>query len=764
MLQIVKQPYEVSWSRNPILFRFRVNPWTDNESQVNTMISVTLFAESEHYRNDFTAIKQVALRPDANGFAEIDFKVLLDAQLSFFLPKPGTLDPQQCASQGARYYIRYSLVNDYEQSQAPLESDILHVLKGGLANEHWHPSDFFERKILYDQVFLRYSYDGEKIGLDEPLWLYFIYPMDSSGVPTHINYNIDCDGGPGIGSNAFTTLETKKWQIYCVNAGLSESGYLPLLPAGSIPRQLRVYIDNDGNQITQSLAFKIDHRHYYETRTLHYFNSLGGLDTQVMRGTLEINGNYDKQLITLLDANAYASGRVLKPAERQNDPRERAGLKGDTGYIEIERMERLRDLMNSDVAYENMGTKLKPVTIPAANMKLYTNRDRLYSLALDWQDAFTDSNFTPDEYMPAPSCPAVEFLDISQETPGKPRVTFHLPDGYDLVEIAFFDSANGGVPPPVGLYPYLYMRVQGNRGSVDLDLPLTWQFHINNSPFQYQIWAWARVICDPNSTPISAGQWSGPVNIMTQRFITPYGNNDFATTYKGGGVRALTFANGSNSVLTNDAMRNNGTSLFAFLTIGTGTTTAFTTTGSAGGTFAINFVTGEINYTPPTSTFSGVDICGVAVGESIPGGFSSPAAYTKIYVTVAADDISTPLYAGKPYVKLVRKTLSTMPEANGHGFNLVAQISAEYYRDPLGTIPYDITGLSLSLHLTIEQSPILITIPDQIFIVNSGTSTVLNNQNAPITPPNYPGSWYLHTPSDVDWTITLLQGSNYYVL
>lgn len=78
-LSLINSPYEVCFSRNPVVYRFKVTPYGSEEIALNTQVAVSLYIESLHYSNLFTEVKRVALVPDAQGFCSIDWSNLIDA-------------------------------------------------------------------------------------------------------------------------------------------------------------------------------------------------------------------------------------------------------------------------------------------------------------------------------------------------------------------------------------------------------------------------------------------------------------------------------------------------------------------------------------------------------------------------------------------------------------------------------------------------------------------------------------------------------------
>ncbi len=712
VLSIVKQPYEICFSRNPLVYRFKVTPFGDDEINANTRISVSLYMESEHFLGDFREIKQCALRPDMQGFAEIDFCRMVDSYLDFYVPKlgNGATKLQEAKGQMLQFYVRYALIDDYVQLRPPVNSDIRHALKGGLPKEQLPSSEFFATKVAVNHSFLDFPYAGETVSADEPRWIYFLIPFDlETGSVTTVVFKTHYESNILTYTQNVSIPLCKKWTLFCLPVGVTQQNLTALAPAGPILKSVSLKIDYISPAFVQSdmyaerELYRLDYKNYYDTVTLHYHNSAGGFDTQVIRGEIVQGGNYDKENITLLDSSLYAAQGVLKPSDRYNSSRERATARGNTGWAPVERMERLRDLLKSDIAYENLGAKLKPVQIDAKDSNIWSNREKLYSMNLNWQDAYQDQNFAPKGYLPPnTSCPEMEFMELSQQVGLKVHVAWQLPEGYETVSFHIQDTAL--------VYPAIQYILQGNSGEADLEPDLN-AFPPAPSGTAVDFIVTARVVCELPSNYGPPMSLTGPFS----RYAPPIARNDYGTTYKGSGARVVTFNGGT--ILSNDTARTNPGGPLSAMLLGS--------VGSGGGTFSLNPTTFALTYTPVNANYTGVDVIAYLVSEVIsplPLIFSAPNVAT-IYVKVEGA-VTTGSYTGKPYVKLVVEPGPPIPIL---GFTYMAcKLRLYYYTDPLGTQPMNMTGLGVNI--SIQKSSNLSTYPN-INVTATGTTQVIGNQD-----------------------------------
>lgn len=727
---------------------------------MNTVISATLFCEDGHYTGKYEPIKQATLRPDADGFAYWDVSTLLDAQLSFFVPRLGDTGLQACTTQGARYYVRYSLVNDYEQIQQPANTDTLNVIKGGLAYESLYTREFFQDKIITGKEPLRFDYPGEAAHPDEPLYVYFLDPIGNAGSQTidaYISIRVQAGGFlPSLSRSTASGVASGKWQIWCIAIGYTQQNLASLLTAGQVADRLGLEVFRNGDgYLTKLVLINLDYRNYYKPRTLHYHNSLGGLDTQVVRGQIDIAGNFDKQTVTLLDTEAFASGRVLKAVAHNEDARETSSLKGETGWIPEQRADRLRDLLRSNAAWELVAGRLRPVSLMAKSTRIFANNDKLITIGLDWQGTYADNNYTPDTYMaPGTFCPGVDFLQVTQEKKRMPHVAWRIPEGYDMVELRW--AATNAVPASTTSNT---LFVFGSKGETDIDTTATWSLPTNTSTAT--TYFFARVVCDQATSSFGAWKTVGPFTLNT--FPPPVAHSDFFSTYKGGTTRTV------GRPTAND--KGHGYGPLVLTTVAANGSFTYNNIGSAGGTFTISGGgTQTIDYLPPSSTFTGVDSIWLRVEERVsqiftpaPVNVYSPPAWSRCYVKVEGGTAQVISLTGLPYIKITGYDPQfVVNSALYRGYT--QKLKVEFFQDPLGQMPMDMTGknLSFSINASYTRNGVTTPIfPSTSYVINSGNSMILDPTAAATILKGPDGNfWAQNTSTPLGWTVNN-QGGDY---
>lgn len=681
-LSLINSPYEVCFSRNPVVYRFKVTPYGSEEIALNTQVAVSLYIESLHYSNLFTEVKRVALVPDAQGFCSIDWSNLIDANLDYEPPAPNNINITLLTKQAKRFYIRYALINNYEQAADAVQSAVFTAFKGGLAIEEYHASNFFTGNIKTSKQFLRFTGDRrETVHISEPLWfhyaLHLIFP-NSFSATTKVTATATWNNNTTTVKELTLTTNMGNWRLLMAPVGVQQLGLDTNPPAGAtFIKYVDVKAERDGiTLLSGTYRYYVHYENYYNTRTLHYFNSLGGFDTIVLRGNNEHGGEYEKQQFTRLDTSGFSTQGVIRAQEFNNASFERETIKGNTGWIPKWKAEALRDLLNANLAWENKGTRLKPVVINTASSTLYTNKDNLFNIGIDYKDAFREKNFTPAGIVAgAAGCPDIEFLEVTQGSrPYYYKLSWKLPDGYDRLE--FWEYFSYYAAPPAG-YSATAIILEGNAGTMELET--RFGFMLNSSPYSGTLYYFARVICDAQAIPMVGGAWR-VTSAVLYKYPPPIPVNDFGATYKGSGHRQIYFS--PNRPVDNDISR---------LANGIKRSVLFGGTGSAGGNFYFD-ATYNLFYAPPNADFSGTDSITYYVSEEVSPGLWTDGAPGRIYVTVDNSN-GTFLTTGAVYMKLQLRNINY--GNSGGAWIKYANVHAQFFKDPSATQVYDITGMSI---------------------------------------------------------------------
>lgn len=523
---LLKQPYQICFSGNPVQFIWQVVPYDSNEKSSDINLTVRVYVENIFNSTSFDQVYVQKLYPDDKGQVKLDVSSIIDPHLEFYTPRPDLAKPIEATAQRKRFKVAYFL-QEADQGVVPWsgagsppigqlyppgfsDGAIFSAVKGGMAYETWHYNEFFTKVILEDKKPLLFSANGEKIDKGALRFIYWIYPLNDAAAQT-ITYKVYFSDGTSATLNNDTIISSGQWSVACAPAGFSQCGLDALVPEGKSSVKYSITIATADDTIVAEYFFDIDHRNFYEPYYILYRNSVGGLETMRITGQADIAAEYlQQQAQRTLPPNWYNPNLVAQIMDDTTE--ETLSFTGDTGFLSKEGEMKLRDLLLSkqkwmissplaiwrgvvsEVDWDDVASSLRllPIALSAKNIKFFSNKESLVSATIQWQLAFVNSFFTPGNVMPlSRTCPAVEKLSVFQKTKNTLQIIWSLQLPYEQVEVQIIIGAT--------TYTYTY---QGNTGMIvqSFENPAT------TGPVDITIKG--RTICNADSDPVDYGVFS----------------------------------------------------------------------------------------------------------------------------------------------------------------------------------------------------------------------------------------------------------------
>lgn len=643
---LLKQPYEISFAGNPMPYAFALTPYGILEQSQDISVNIRVLVEQVFGTGIFQDVYSQRFNPDNEGKIQFDVRTIIDPYLEYFMPRPTLQKPVQAVRQRKRYRIAYTLMKDGAALSLPVQSVILNAIKGGLSYEQWSPTDFFNQHILADKQPLQYAAKGEMVGFNEQRFFFWLYPYTDTA-EQKVKFEIYTTGNAVHEIELPTTINCGKWGICCVPVGFNQMQLGSNLALGEVPIKYVVKV-LAGAVLVATATYTLEQRKFYKTTQLIYRNSIGGLETLRLRGQIDFEADYDRQQAQrTVPPDAYRD-LILLPQMEESAILETEKQRGDTGFLSLPAADKTRDLFLSKEKYEWTRGRMLPVVLLNKNTKFYSNKENLISILIEWQRAYSNEFYTPVELLPAGrTCPALESFSVKQLNKNQLQIAYSLQIPYDKIEVEI----------TIGTVVFTY-QYTGNARSV--------KQNFSNPDGVTSATVKGRTVCDDQSTPPSLGPYTTvAVEISTNSL--PVANDD--TYYIAGGYNTAVTLQGS--ALAND-YDPDGDPIEAV---------AVTGDTDAGGTYSID-AAGVVQYTPPTSGFTGVDFFFYEIREI--GGAVTVQGRITIHVGAAAANI---------FARIVTRNI--VDGANGSMTYSTADVYIEYFRDPAGTIPMDVTGLNL---------------------------------------------------------------------
>lgn len=650
---LLKSPYEVSLTGNPMPFVFQLTPYGDMQRKESYKLHISVLIETNYRSRVYVDCFTQIFYPDISGQIKIDVHSILEAYSEFYTPKLSLQKILRCENQSKRYKISYQLQYNDEFVTSLTTTNIFYAIKGGLPYEEWNPIYFFTKNILTDKQPLHYPPAGEKISPDQKIFFYWIYPFDDLADQS-VTYTFKLEDGTIDTFTPSATAKSLKWGITVVPSGISQINYTP--PGGKLVVSYTIQVFAGATAITAPYTYTIDYRTFYNDYRMLYRNSLGGLDPLRLRGQVDIEADYEYQKSSRISADAYYTNQTLLPQLIQMANVETLKCIGDTGFISKEATDNLRDLFLSKQIFEIISGKLLPLILTANNIKLRSNNDALFALTVSWQRAFLNEFYAPDNAVIIDAtCPALEMFDVVQINKSTLQISWAMQLPYDRIKVQIIADATN---------TFIY---SGNTGSVEQ------AFENPATTGPESITVTGQTICDEETIPMSVGPL-GSITFDVFPNSLPVAVPD--TFNINSGYNTLTLLDGN--LLDNDFDPDGD---LIECTSASGTT-------AEGGNYVVN-TDGTAQYKPPTTVFIGIDSFNYKVHEVSDPLAESPNA--KVTINVGGTVLV------KVYAKLVPWEFYTV--WNPPQFSLYGKFYVNFYSDIACTQLLDVSDLGIILNM-----------------------------------------------------------------
>lgn len=486
-VSLIKNPFEISFTGNPMPFLFNISA---SENLDNSTLIVRVLIENSYGSNIFDEIYLQKLYPHENGDVQLDVGTILHPYLDYYMPSPKLSKPVAATGQRKRYKVSYILQTGSNFS-ATQESPVLFAAKGGLSYESWHYKEFFTNIIAQQKKPLLFSAAREILQMDETKFVYWMCPQDLVN-NQEVIYKIYFDDETSLIVPHAITITGQKWGIYCLPAGFNQAKLDLQVDPEKTPVKYSIKVQEKTTLavIVEEYFFKIDHRNFYDPFDIVYRNSIGGLESLRLLGRMEIAAEYRREEAARTVPPSYYSPNLL--AQTTDMAVEEQGFSGSTQFLTREQCMKLRDLFLNKGAWQVAQDRLIPIILQNNKTKFYSNKDSLLSVQVEFKNAFTNTFFTPGTLMPhARTCPAVERFSVAQLNRNTLQINYSLEIPYHFIEVEI--TAGGTI--------YLH-NYSGNTGSV-------------KQPFVNPVTAGpenitirARTVCSKETTPQDFGPYS----------------------------------------------------------------------------------------------------------------------------------------------------------------------------------------------------------------------------------------------------------------
>ncbi len=396
-VNIVSKPNILCWSKNYMHLQFAYWGMTAGQRlQVEFVDPLNSFAVLAAVEYPITA---------AVGLITVkNIEQIADTLTSFAQPSfitSGTSEGiEEAIFQTRTVSIRHRIWSTTGVTPWVYPSDFYRIAKGGHGDINTEsefsinhlPGNTFDKDKFFPggRRFCTYIPSGRTMRPDEWGWLLYLTEQGAtgSGPVQKISYDVKYLDGTSaviardipVGSNP--DYYGRSWHV---PMGVSQAK-IDTSNKGVRYYEIVVHKNSPYDEL-QRYRIYVDHRPVYNSMTLYYRNSMGGIDHILLRGVNEIAGG-DVQ------KKEYKQHRVLPITNADGESpyfesETRFLFKGNTGYISPAHKQAMAEAFNSTGAWLLMDNKWLPVRVPAQKMTAISTQDGLHEYTLEFETAAT---------------------------------------------------------------------------------------------------------------------------------------------------------------------------------------------------------------------------------------------------------------------------------------------------------------------------------------------------------------------------------------
>lgn len=222
ILNIIKQPYIVSFTGNPVAFTLAITPYRAAEQKKDYKIVVRVEVEEDFKSNTFSEVKEFLLYPGDNGVVTASIEKVLHSFLTQKLPRLTQDVLLPLTEQCKRYQISYRLLNGNDLVDGTLKtSPTFYALRGGISYQEWNPKKFFTENLSVQKTFLRFPAKKEYVFADEYKFLSWVSGLPNNVVQS-VYVTIGYSDGTQSDSTILKTIQLEPWQPCLTAAGFNQ--------------------------------------------------------------------------------------------------------------------------------------------------------------------------------------------------------------------------------------------------------------------------------------------------------------------------------------------------------------------------------------------------------------------------------------------------------------------------------------------------------------------------------------------------------------
>ena len=382
-ISISKKPNLMTWSKNPIVFSFT---YTGGDASWKLQVQLTTL--------DGSVIAEVQYPVQGyTGGVDIPVHDLIDPYISDVLPgnlSGGTTDANTEVSDNIlSYKIQYRFIGSGLSNPFTVDSHTYQAIKGYMGDldtngEYDVNYTSYAMFLPNNSQWLTWVPSGRIMTPTEWGWLMY-FTLDNPYAPT-VKYTMTyMDGTTATISKVLinTTGPTDySMRTWFVPIGISQAKLDPTIKG---VQYYTIQVQDSNGDLSAAYKINVDNAPYYNTMTLFYRNSFGGIDQIQLKGMIDWNIETVK--------SEYEQRRYYPPNTNGTNPFYDATLRpswtGNTGYLSKSHVIALQELLGGKYCALLYDGQWLPVRVPANKFTIYSKKDALHNVAITFEAAAT---------------------------------------------------------------------------------------------------------------------------------------------------------------------------------------------------------------------------------------------------------------------------------------------------------------------------------------------------------------------------------------
>lgn len=382
-----KRPYDRNWSGNPIHYvLYSAAAEADATMWFEYKILFKRMDEAD-YSEIITLIHKPVL-----GTAKIDIQDILDGLLEHELPYPLAdneyASPYLSQKATGHFYIEFREVtpldgdNPFDDSE---DAHLLFVIKGGINFTKWRGDNYWVN--YYDPLkpFLTWAKNNSLHSLTERMYLAFLNLTDIIEGNIQMRRTVRfTDGSEDV---AYLNCPVSQYYIVYFPSGGAQLEIEEIDVSKTIywwEMQLYHINPNPEEPVSEAFRYYADNRQNYNTITLNYRNSLGGIDNLRIRGVIDYTNDREFTQTERVVLHDYFSGHFINGRLAADNSSEIQVYKGDAGFLGKEEQDRVRDLHFKREVWWEQELKWLPVMVLTGSNRLRLSSDKVFAFSVEF--------------------------------------------------------------------------------------------------------------------------------------------------------------------------------------------------------------------------------------------------------------------------------------------------------------------------------------------------------------------------------------------